>query len=31
MTQPIWILVNCNTIKESQAIGEKILSKRLVS
>ncbi len=28
MTQVIWILVNCNSIKEAKFIGEKILKKR---
>jgi len=28
MRQPIWILVNCNTKKEAEKIGRKILGKR---
>lgn len=31
MNQVIWILVNCNSIKEAQTIGRKILTKRLVA
>lgn len=31
MLQVIWILVNCNSKKEAEFIGGKILKKRLVS
>jgi len=31
MNKVIWVLVNCNSIKESKFIGEKILNKRLAS
>ncbi len=31
MTQAIWILVNCNSIREAQSIGKKILTKRFVA
>lgn len=31
MKQIIWILVNCNSVKEAKSIGEKILNKRLIS
>ena len=27
----IWVLVNCNTIKEAQTIGKAVLNKRLAS
>lgn len=27
----IWILVNCNSLKEAQKIGEEVLAKRLAS
>ncbi len=28
---PIWVLVNCNSIKEAHKIGDKVLGKRLGS
>jgi len=31
MPQVIWVLVNCNSIKEAKLIGMKILKKRLIS
>jgi len=31
MSQIIWILVNCNSIKEAKRIGKEILKKRLSS
>jgi uncharacterized protein involved in tolerance to divalent cations len=31
MTQVIWVLVNCNSIKEAKLIGKKVLKKRLIS
>lgn len=31
MNQVIWILVNCNSIKEAELIGKKILKKRMCS
>jgi len=31
MTQIIWILVNCNSLKEAKLIGREILKKRLTS
>lgn len=27
----LWVLVNCNTVKEADAIGKKILQKRFAS
>lgn len=31
MHQPIWILINCNSTKEAEFIGNKILKKRFAS
>jgi uncharacterized protein involved in tolerance to divalent cations len=31
MTQAIWVLVNCNSTKEAEKIGRKILEKRFCS
>ena len=31
MTQAIWVLVNCNSIKEAKLIGKEVLEKRLSS
>jgi len=31
MSQIIWILVNCNSLKEAKLIGREILKKRLAS
>ena len=31
MNKIIWVLVNCNTIKETQQIGKAILKRRFVS
>jgi uncharacterized protein involved in tolerance to divalent cations len=31
MNQTIWILVNCNSLKEAKLIGREILKKRLAS
>lgn len=31
MAKVIWILVNCNSVKEAEIIGKIILKKRLVS
>ena len=31
MVKVIWVLINCNSIKEAKSIGTKILEKRLCS
>lgn len=31
MNQPIWVLVNCNSLEEAKNIGDAVLKARLIS
>lgn len=31
MTQPVWVIINCNSTKEATSIGNEILKERLAS